>query len=76
MAVTLGVFELTPIAFRKLTVKICVVGNDDVSVCHKGRDDSSVDPLPATISFVIPVRGVISAGIQLAGSFNEPKLSR
>ena len=32
--------------------------------------------LPATISFVIPVRGVISAGIQLAGSFNEPKLSR
>jgi hypothetical protein len=45
VAVTLGVFELRPIAFRKLTVEICVVGNDDVSVCHKGRDDSSVDPL-------------------------------
>jgi hypothetical protein len=39
------VFELGPIAFRKLAVEICVVRNNDVGIGHKGRDGGSVAPL-------------------------------
>ena len=76
MAVTLGVFELRPIAFRKLTVEFALWAMMMLACVTNIETTAASIRLPATISFVIPVRGVISAGIQLAGSFNEPKLSR
>ena len=67
--------EFWPIAFGKLVVEFALWAMTMLVSATKFDTATASICLPATMSLVMPVRVVISVGIGLAGSFNEPKLS-